>query len=312
MVAIILLLSLSVDLPDVRRLGASYHLVPKSYDLPNHGRKKFDIVARARADVAKGLFGRQIEEHGNRLKTVEGDRFEQWHHAGLKSPLTLRAAHQAITLENAKTGSHWALVRIADAKQWAHMGLVYEMKLDLCKQSDAEEDCVHGKLTAHEAVTADITLLWKSWAKPAYSLHKFDLSSRAEHFAHPLPLRGHYTHMAHKMHNKHHMPPQLKRLVHKVRKLTPHEREIAKTAYIKKLQGVLKLYSHYKSNTKYKKLAAKLETLCHADTLGTCRILGCSKWRNAKCVGGKCTCDLGTCAKQHANGKGFTCAKDGW
>ena len=55
----------------------------------------FARATRARADAAKGLFGKQIEEHGNRLKSVETDRFEQWRRAGLTSTLTLRAAQQA-------------------------------------------------------------------------------------------------------------------------------------------------------------------------------------------------------------------------
>ena len=275
---------------------AAYHTVP-----PHVASKHVDIVTRARADVARGIFGRQIGEHGERLKRMESDRFERWTAAGLNSPLTLRAARAAARLENLKTGSQWAVVRVADAKQWAHMGLVYKMKLDLCKQSDAGEDCVHGRLRAHGMMTADVTVLWQSWAKPPYALHGFSVS-KGEHFAHPLPKRGHYAAA----------PKRAPVAVPHAQKITAHDREVARTAYIKKLQGVLKLYSHYKSNPKYTKLAARLESLCHADTLGTCHIFGCSSWRNAKCVHGKCACELGTCAKQDKSNGGFTCAKDGW
>lgn len=234
-------------------------------------------VDRARRDVARGMFGKQIDEHGHALKRMESDH-THWSFCSTTSQLARRAAESGLRQED------WELVSITDCKQQPHMGLKYRFRVLVASR---QETNVHRE--------AELDVLWQSWHKPAYQRTRFELGAAAK-------FSGH-TRFRAQAEPVHVTGNTAQRKVTRV--------VMSEARRIKQLQNVIQRYAKFKSvpkfKAKYHALEVQLEKLCHKDTLGTCFLLGCSSWRKAQCVHSRCQCPIGTCATMNKAKAGFVC-----
>ena len=128
-------------------------------------------VDRARRDVARGMFGKQIDEHGHALKRMESDH-TQWTFCSTTSQLARRAAEAGMQQQNAATNYHtgWKLISITDCKQQPHMGLKYRFRVKVESNGARRE--------------AELDVLWQSWHKPPYQCTRFKVGTKAKFSGH--------------------------------------------------------------------------------------------------------------------------------